>query len=124
MFNKIVIVGRLTKDAELVNYSKGQFARLRVAQSSKFKNKEENLFIDVLYFIRNIEPIKNRLSKGRLILVEGRLAQDKNNKINIIANNIIFLERATPSVLNKTETKEKEEKFEDIPEIPPDEEPF
>lgn len=127
MFNKTIIVGRLTKDVEIVTYSKGQFAKLRIAQSSKLGNKEENLFIDVLYFTKNIELVKDKLNKGRLILVEGRLTQDKKtNKISIIASNIVFLEKAVTNKgkVDKTNIREEKEEFDSIPNILSDEDPF
>jgi len=78
MFNKIVLVGNLTRDIEL-RYSQGGMgiAKTAIATSRKFtsngEKKEEVCFVDITFFGRSAEVANQYLRKGSKILVEGRL---------------------------------------------------
>jgi single-strand DNA-binding protein len=80
MYNKIVLVGNLTRDIEL-KYTQGgmAIAKSAIATSRKFKSntgeqKEEVCFVDITFFSRSAEVANQYLHKGSKILVEGRLA--------------------------------------------------
>ena len=78
MFNKIVMVGNLTRDIE-VRYTQGgsAIAKTAIATSRKFsvngERKEEVCFVDITFFGRSAEIANQYLRKGSKILVEGRL---------------------------------------------------
>jgi single-strand DNA-binding protein len=80
-FNKVILLGRLTKDPEL-RYTPGgsAVAQLRMAVNHTYRTKEEKkeevLYIDVSVFGRSAETIKQYMAKGRELLVEGRLQQN------------------------------------------------
>ena len=78
MFNKIVLVGNLTRDIELT-YTQGGMgiAKTAIATTRKFtkdgEKKEEVCFVDIVFFARSAEVANQYLRKGSKILVEGRL---------------------------------------------------
>jgi single-strand DNA-binding protein len=78
MYNKIILVGNLTRDIEL-RYSQGGMgiAKTALATSRKFtvngEKKEEICFVDITFFGRSAEVANQYLRKGSKILVEGRL---------------------------------------------------
>ncbi|WP_304546184.1 single-stranded DNA-binding protein [Sulfurimonas microaerophilic] len=78
MFNKIILVGNLTRDIEL-RYSQGgsSIAKSAIATTRKFtsngERKEEVCFVDITFFGRSGEIANQYLRKGSKILVEGRL---------------------------------------------------
>ncbi|MBA1432788.1 MAG: single-stranded DNA-binding protein [Epsilonproteobacteria bacterium] len=78
MFNKIILVGNLTRDIEL-RYSQAGIgiAKTAIATSRKFtsngEKKEEVCFVDITFFGRSAEVANQYLRKGSKILVEGRL---------------------------------------------------
>lgn len=79
MFNKIILVGNLTRDVEM-RFSQGgmAIAKTAIATSRKFKSntgeqKEEVCFVDITFFGRSAEVANQYLRKGSKILVEGRL---------------------------------------------------
>jgi len=78
MYNKVILVGNLTRDIEL-RYSQGGMgiAKTAIATSRKFTNngekKEEVCFVDITFFGRSAEVANQYLRKGSKILVEGRL---------------------------------------------------
>ncbi len=78
MFNKVILVGNLTRDIEL-RYSQGGLgiAKTSIATSRKFtvngEKKEEVCFVDITFFGRSAEVANQYLRKGSKILVEGRL---------------------------------------------------
>jgi len=82
MYNKVILVGNLTRDIEL-RYSQGGMgiANTGLATSRKFtvngEKKEEVCFVDITFFARSAEIANQYLRKGSKILVEGRLNFDQ-----------------------------------------------
>lgn len=83
MYNKVILVGNLTRDIEM-KYSQGDMAiaNTAIATSRKFKaqsgeQKEEVCFTDITFFGRSAEVAQQYLHKGSKILVEGRLVFDQ-----------------------------------------------
>ncbi len=78
MFNKVILVGNLTRDIELRYSQAGMaLAKTAIATSRKFtangEKKEEVCFVDITFFGRSAEVANQYLRKGSKILVEGRL---------------------------------------------------
>ena len=78
MYNKIILVGNLTRDIELRYTGNGTaLAKTAIATSRKFNSngerKEEVCFVDITFFGRSGEVANQYLRKGSKILVEGRL---------------------------------------------------
>ncbi len=105
MFNKVVLVGNLTRDIELRYASSGSaIANTAIATSRKFtqngERKEEVCFIDITFFGRSAEVANQYLRRGSKILVEGRLkfdqwvAQDgsKRSKHSVIVETMQMLD--------------------------------
>ncbi len=83
VFNKIILLGNLTRDVE-VRYSSSNLAigNTGIATSKKFKNqmgeeKEEVMFLDMTFFGRTAEIANQYLKKGSKVLVDGRLKLDQ-----------------------------------------------
>ena len=78
-FNKVILVGNLTRDPELRYTPKGTaIAKIGLAVNRVWTNeagekKEEVTFVDVDAFGKTAETIGQYLKKGRPILIEGRL---------------------------------------------------
>ncbi len=82
MYNKVILVGNLTRDIELRYLQSGTaVAKTAIATSRKFtsngEKKEEVMFIDITFFGRSAEVANQYLRKGSKILVEGRLQFDQ-----------------------------------------------
>ncbi len=103
MLNRIVVVGRLTRDPELRSTSNGvAVASFTVAVDRNFSNsrgERETDFIPVVVWRGLAETCGRYLSKGRLVAVDGRL-QIRNYEANdgsrrsiaeIVADNVQFL---------------------------------
>ncbi|MDO7787277.1 single-stranded DNA-binding protein [Desulforamulus aquiferis] len=104
MLNKIIIIGRLTRDPELRYTTNGvAVAKLTLAvdrpQFNKDREKETD-FIDVVVWQKQAENCANNLGKGRLVAVEGRLqirSYDDNQGIRrkaaeVVAETVKFLD--------------------------------
>ena len=82
MFNKIVLVGHLTRDIEL-RYTQGGAAigSCGIAVTRKYtlngEKREETCFIDITFFGKSAEIANQYLSKGSKLLIEGRLKFDQ-----------------------------------------------
>jgi single-strand DNA-binding protein len=79
MVNRVILVGRLTRDPEMVTTSKGTtIAKLRLATNVYGKDEDGNRVEDVQYlslvaFGRLAEICREYLTRGRLIYAEGKL---------------------------------------------------
>jgi len=104
--NRVVLVGRLTRDPELRTTPDGMsVARFSLAVRRSSRNDSETDFFDVVAFRQLAETVANYTTKGTLVLVDGRLQTrtytDREGVIRkvveIIADTVRFLERrATP----------------------------
>lgn len=78
-FNKVFLIGNLTKDPELRYTPQGTaVANLRLAVNRRFKNKNQELkdetcFITAVVWNRQAETCNQYLHKGSPVFVEGRL---------------------------------------------------
>jgi single-strand DNA-binding protein len=98
-----VLVGRLTRDAELKYTSNGQaVCHFAVATSSRKKKGDqwvdESSFWDVDLWGKQAESIAQYLTKGKLVAVEGAMRQDRweqdgqqRMKVLISANSVNFV---------------------------------
>jgi single-strand DNA-binding protein len=77
VFNKVVLVGRMCFDAELRYTPSGQaVSNFRIAVDRRFptaQGERETDFVDIVAWRQNAEFCANYCTKGRLVLVEGRL---------------------------------------------------
>lgn len=77
MLNRIVLIGRLTKDPELRYTPSGKAtASFNLAVDRPFKNQQgekETDFINIVVWGNQAENCANYLSKGKLAAVDGRL---------------------------------------------------
>ena len=101
--NHVTIVGRLTRDAELVNVGQTVKADLSIAVNRSRKQAdgswtEETSFFDFTLWGKTAEGLKPYLTKGKQIAVEGHLKQDrwekdgqKFSKVSIVAENVQLL---------------------------------
>lgn len=106
-FNKVILVGNLTRDPE-VRYTPGGSAvcDIGLAVNSQWTDKRTNerkedvTFIDVTLWGRTAEIAGEYLAKGRSVLIEGRLTMDKwddketgqkRSKLKVVADNLHML---------------------------------
>ena len=110
--NSVVIVGRLTRDAELRYLNSGTaVASISIAVNRSKKDGDQWIseanFFDVSYFGKGAEGIKPYLTKGTQIAVQGSLRQDrwekdgqKFSRVNILADSIELLGSRSSSSQN------------------------
>ncbi len=79
MYNKVILVGNLTRDVEMRYTSSGSaIGKVGIATNRKFKSasgelRDETMFIDLTFFGRTAEIASQYLRRGSKVLVEGRL---------------------------------------------------
>lgn len=101
--NKVVLVGRLTKDPELRNTNSGlPVSSFTIAINRNYKNKDGNYdtdFLNISIFGKQAENVSKYCFKGSQVGVEGRIqtrsydAEDGSKRYvtDIIADNVEFL---------------------------------
>ena len=82
MFNRIVLVGHLTRDIDLrYTQSGAAIGSCGIAVTRKYtlngEKREETCFIDITFFGKQAETANQYLGKGSKLLVEGRLKFDQ-----------------------------------------------
>lgn len=89
MFNKVILLGNLTRDIELRYVGSGiALGKTAIATNRKYtangEKKEEVCFIDITFWGKTAEIANQYLRKGRQVLIEGRLIfetwQDQNGQ--------------------------------------------
>ncbi len=130
MFNKIILIGNLTRDPEVRYTPQGtSVCNFGIAVNRKYKQgdetKKETTFIDVVVFGKQADTCGQYLNKGSGVLVEGRLQErrwetedgQKRSKHEVVAQSVRFLPKRSEAAPAGTEGA-----------IPPDEttdlEPF
>ncbi|MEC4683183.1 MAG: single-stranded DNA-binding protein [Nitrospirota bacterium] len=101
-FNKVVLMGNLTRDPEIRvtggGMSVGSFS---LAINNRVKGNDEKddvSYIDCVAFGKQADFVRDYLSKGMPILIEGRLQQNrweqegqKRSKIEVIVQTVTFV---------------------------------
>jgi len=126
MLNRVILIGRLTRDPELKYTTNGTaVATFTLAINRKF-NKEETDFIDVVTWKGLAENCANYLGKGRLAAVEGRLQVrtyetkegQKRKVAEVVADDVRFLDKGgTGSSLGSSQTsasRREHDQWEDL----------
>ncbi len=106
-FNKVILIGNLTRDPELRYTPKGTaIAKIGLAvnrtwRSETGEQKEEVTFVDVDAFGKQAEVIGQYLKKGRPLMIEGRLRLDqwddkqtgqKRSRLGVVLESFQFLD--------------------------------
>jgi single-strand DNA-binding protein len=101
--NHVVLVGRLTRDAELKYTAGGQaVCKFAVAVNRRKKSGDqwvdEANFFDIVLWGRQGESLNQYLVKGKMVGVDGELRQDRweqdgqnRSKVEIVATNLQLL---------------------------------
>jgi single-strand DNA-binding protein len=106
-YNKVILVGNLTRDPE-VKYTTGGTAVTEVGlavnrtwfDKNSNERKEDTTFVDITLWGRQAEVAGEYLSKGRSVLIEGRLQLDtwedretgkKRSKLKVVGENMQML---------------------------------
>jgi single-strand DNA-binding protein len=103
-YNRIILVGRLTRDPELRATPDGMSVvrfTLAVDRGGRAGEERQTDFFDIVAFRQLADNVANYTTKGRLVLVEGRLQTrsytdregNKRKAYEVLADTVRFLER-------------------------------
>lgn len=97
--NKTLLTGRWTKDIEFKATENGALAKCSVAVDEGYGDKKYTSFFDCVMFGKTAENVANHSGKGRKVLVEGRIKQERWEKdgnprsaVRIIVDHVEFLD--------------------------------
>ncbi|MBL8964640.1 MAG: single-stranded DNA-binding protein [Phycisphaeraceae bacterium] len=104
-FNKVILLGNLTRDPELRHTSGNQaVASIGLAVNRRWRSpdgeqREETTFVDCEAWGKTAELMCQYLSKGRPVFIEGRLKLDqwekegqKFSKLRVVVENFQFVD--------------------------------
>ena len=101
--NHVVLVGRLTRNAELKYTNSGAaVSKFSIAINQRRKKDDqwvdESHFFDIVYWGKAAEAINQYLVKGKQVGIEGQLRQDRwdqegqsRSRVEIFATNVMLL---------------------------------
>jgi single-strand DNA-binding protein len=103
-YNRIILVGRLTRDPELRATPDGtSVVRFAIAVNRTVRSgaEEQVDYFDIVAFRQLADNVANYTTKGRLVLVEGKLQTrsytdregNRRKAYEVVADNVRFLER-------------------------------
>ncbi|MCI0369930.1 MAG: single-stranded DNA-binding protein [candidate division NC10 bacterium] len=109
-FNRVIVMGNLTRDPELrytpsgaavTSFGLGINRRFRDSSGAP---KEEVTFVEIVAWGKQAELCTEYLKKGRLVLIEGRLRQERwesregesRSAVKVVAERIQFLPNGRP----------------------------
>jgi len=104
-FNRVIVMGNLTRDPELrytpsgapvTSFGLGINRRFRDSSGTQ---KDEATFVEIVVWGKQAEVCNEYLGKGRLVLIEGRLRQERwetregesRSALKVVADRIQFL---------------------------------
>ncbi|MEO6597346.1 MAG: single-stranded DNA-binding protein [Planctomycetota bacterium] len=103
-FNKVILMGNLTRDVELRHTQSGMaLAKFGMATNRKWsqngEQKESTCFVDLTAWGKQAELLSQYVKKGSQLFVEGRLEYStwetpegaKRNKLEVVVENFQFL---------------------------------
>ena len=109
-FNKVILIGNLTRNPELRYTPNGTpVTSFSLAVNRRFRQaeelKEEVCYVDIVVFGRQAEHCGQYLSKGNGVIVDGRLQQrrwetddgQKRSKHEVVAQSVTFLPKRAES---------------------------
>lgn len=136
MLNKIVLMGRLTRDPEMRHTGNGTaVASFSLAVDRDFKSQsgeKETDFIDIVAWRSTAEFVSKYFTKGRMAVVEGRLQirdwTDKDGKtrrsVEVVAEHVYFVDSKQRSESDTASAPPASGDFREIPEDEEGELPF
>ena len=78
MVNKMIVVGRAVRDAEMTTTGSGTtVTKFSIATSEKYKGNESTEFINCVAFNKLAEICGQYITKGMLLYVEGRYSTNE-----------------------------------------------
>ena len=98
--NRVLLIGRLTKDVELVKTPNGtSIAKFTLAVDNRGKDAGAS-FLNIVAFTELADLVSRCISKGSLVGIDGRISQrtyqtkdgTKASVVEIIADQVQFLE--------------------------------
>ncbi len=133
MLNRIILIGRLVADPQMRYTQQGiGVANFRIAVNRPYTNQQgerEADFIDIVCWRKLADVVKNNLSKGRLVAVEGRLQiryyeheGQKRQAAEVQADDVRFLDSRRDEVAGHTTGTFGDDP--PPPPAPPDDVPF
>ena len=116
MFNKVILMGRLTKDPEMVQASSGiNITKITIAVDRKYKSggeEKQTDFLNITGFGKTAEFVKKYFIKGQMILVAGSIQTrnwekdgQKYYSVDIIGDEVSFVGSKSENS-SKPQTKE------------------
>lgn len=106
MLNKVLLIGRLTGDPVIRYLPSGSpVTEFNIAWNRRYRVgeewKDESHFFDIKAYGKLAEDLSTRLSKGYMVVVEGRLAQERwtdqegrsRSRIRVVAESVRIIRK-------------------------------
>ena len=121
--NRVTIIGRLTRDAELKSIANGQsVCKFSIAVNRRAKRgdqwEDEANFFDIVLWGRQGESLIQYLLKGKMVAIDGELKQDRwqqegqnRSKVEVVANYVQLLNSGNGNNGNNGSQRQESQDF-------------
>lgn len=88
-YQKLIVAGNATRDAEHKISKSGdvQYTTFRLAVGD---SKNRTVFFPITVFGRQAEVVAQYVTKGRQVLVEGRIEASESGRMSVVADRVVF----------------------------------
>jgi single-strand DNA-binding protein len=127
MFNRVILVGNLTRDPEMRYTPQGtSVCTFGIAVNRRYKQgeemKEETTFVNIVVFGKQADTCGQYLNKGRMVLVEGRLQErrweteegQQRSRYEVVAQTVRFFPKRSTEAISEPEEIATPEETTDI----------
>lgn len=76
-YNRTVLIGNVVRDTEVRQAGNTSVTDNTIAVTERFADKEVTSFVDITLWGKNCDVFQRHCPKGRTVLIEGSLRQDK-----------------------------------------------
>jgi single-stranded DNA-binding protein len=103
-YQKLIVVGNVTRDPQQRTSEKGDvnYTTFRAGVSD---GQDRSVFFPITVFGKQAEVVAKYVTKGRQVLVEGRISEGPGGRFNVVADRVVF--GITPEKAEKGEQTAK-----------------
>ena len=110
MVNKVLLIGRVGKDAEIKQTNSTKLMKFSLATSESYKKNEEWINVvewhNIVMFSDYVDNLANRIKKGATVFVEGKIKTNEHEGkyyTSIVAKSVKVLQKNEAEQVTKAQ---------------------
>jgi single-strand DNA-binding protein len=129
--NKVILVGNVGKDPDIITFENGKKATFSLATSEKYKDREgksveKTEWHNIVFWGPVVDVIEKYVKKGKQVYIEGKLSNRSYEKdgqtryiTEVVGQNLTLLGGSMGGGYNESQSQNSQNHTEETPYIPP-----